>query len=255
VQKNLSTLQGSLQNVRNEIGEIHVTGEPAGAEVWVNGRQVGRLPLQKPIRLDKGTAEIQLRAAGHVTAAETLILTGGRKESRNFRLEREPRAAMSATPPDVVAQTGAPVARTGAPESATAPTGIDSGNGERPRRLQTLAWVAAGLAVAGLGYGTFETFIALQRRNDFNNHKAPNATGELVADCNTTYLSTGCRPLKEAYDRAVTRAVIGYVAGGALAIGSTILFVMSAKERPGSTAALGCAPTLATLGLACRLSF
>ena len=64
----------------------------------MNGKQVGRLPLPAPIRLDKGRAEIQIRAAGYVATSDTVAITGGKREERSFRLVREPVAAPVVTP-------------------------------------------------------------------------------------------------------------------------------------------------------------
>ena len=90
VAKNLATLKSQLQAAKGMIGELAISGEPMGAEVWVNGKQVGRLPLPAPIRLDKGRAEIQIRAAGYVATSDTVAITGGKREERSFRLVREP---------------------------------------------------------------------------------------------------------------------------------------------------------------------
>ena len=62
VAKNLATLKAQLATAKTQIGELYVIGEPTGAEVLVNGKLVGRLPLSTPIRLDKGRAEVQVRA-------------------------------------------------------------------------------------------------------------------------------------------------------------------------------------------------
>src|SRR5262249_49377570 len=53
VAKNLPTLKAQLAAAKGQIGELFIVGEPAGAEVLVNGKSVGKLPLAAPIRLDK----------------------------------------------------------------------------------------------------------------------------------------------------------------------------------------------------------
>src|SRR5215475_9606181 len=53
VAKNLPTLKAQLAAAKAQIGELYIVGEPAGAEVLVNGKPVGKLPLAAPIRLDK----------------------------------------------------------------------------------------------------------------------------------------------------------------------------------------------------------
>ena len=127
VAKNLATLKSQLATSKGMIGELAISGEPMGAEVWVNGKQVGRLPLPAPLRLDKGRAEIQIRAAGYVATSDTVAITGGKREERLFRLVREPVAAVVT-----------PV--TPAPAAHHAEAGRDAGRvgaarGLRPRRL------------------------------------------------------------------------------------------------------------------------
>src|SRR5437763_9941722 len=52
VAKNLPTLKAQLAAATAQIGDLYIAGEPAGAEVIVNGKSVGRLPLSGPVRLD-----------------------------------------------------------------------------------------------------------------------------------------------------------------------------------------------------------
>ena len=69
VAKNKASLDEALKRARQNIGEVAVTGAPVGAEVYVNGHSVGRLPLRDPIRLVRGVADIELRAPGYLTCA------------------------------------------------------------------------------------------------------------------------------------------------------------------------------------------
>jgi hypothetical protein len=135
------------------------------------------------------------------------------------------------------------------------PPVADTGDREPPVRMRTLAWVTAVGAVIGLSFGTVETVLAIQRQSDFNGHKTPSSSGKPVEDCNTMFLSDACRPLKQSYERAVTGAIIGYAAGGALAIGSAVLFGLSSRERRVSTAALACTPSFPLRGVSCGLTF
>src|SRR5262245_58798349 len=88
IASNLKVLEQSRVTVRKNIGELVVTGGPAGAELLVNGRPAGRLPLAGPLRLDRGPVEIVLRAPGHTAASRTIQLGGGARESVSVTLER-----------------------------------------------------------------------------------------------------------------------------------------------------------------------
>src|SRR6476661_1841641 len=89
VAKNLATLKAQLATAKSQIGELYVIGEPAGAEVVVNGKSVGRLPLSGPVRLDKGRVDVQVRAAGYVPMSDSVTMVGGKREDRSYRLQRE----------------------------------------------------------------------------------------------------------------------------------------------------------------------
>jgi hypothetical protein len=240
VAKNLGTLQRAVARLREQIGDLTVTGTPDGAEVWVNGKRAGQLPLAAPVRLNKGTAAVELRAPGYVSASQSVVITGGGHQQVGFSLTREEVVGPLPPPP---------------------PPLPDDGSRKRLRRY---AWAAAGVGAAAIGFGIVESFVAVDKQDTFNNHTGPdpNNPGRTITDCNTKNLSDACRPLADSYHNAVTLAVVGYGVGGALAIGSAVLFVMSSPKRhaaaaapTGETTAFACAPSLTTPGVSCLVRF
>src|SRR6185436_16251994 len=115
--------------------ELYVIGEPNGAEVLVNGKVVGRLPLSMPIRLDKGRAEVQVRAPGYVATTDTVTMVGGKREDRSYRLQRE--AVAVATPPPAAPGPDAAGSGPSASITATATPPSDQGGGSS---LRPVAW-------------------------------------------------------------------------------------------------------------------
>jgi len=271
VAKNLATLKSQLATAKGMIGELSISGEPMGAEVWVNGKQVGRLPLPAPLRLDKGRAEIQIRAAGYVATSDTVAITGGKREERSFRLVREPVAAPvvtpvtpapaatmpkpaetqvassspGSTPPSSSSSTPAP---TGATLTATGSQPADDGSSLRP-----YAWGAAGGAALGLIFGTVEGLSAIKKKNEFNEHKG--ADGSF--DCGTDAPNAACKAIQDSHGTARTLAIVGFGAGVVLAGASAVLFVMSSpgEAKSGTTSALACVPDVVSRGVSCRLQF
>jgi hypothetical protein len=61
-------------NAQAAYGTVYVETEPAGMEVWVNGRAAGRTPTQLSIPI--GAAEIQLRHADRVRTLPLTIAPG-----------------------------------------------------------------------------------------------------------------------------------------------------------------------------------
>jgi hypothetical protein len=270
VAKNLATLKAQLQTAKGMIGELVISGEPMGAEVWVNGKQVGRLPLPAPIRLDKGRAEIQVRATGYVASSDTVAITGGKREERSIRLVREPAAApvvtpvpaadplkpaptQSATATATVPSPEAPAATPSAPPAAVATATGGGGQASEGTNLRPYAWGAAGGAALGLIFGTVEGLMAIKKKNEFNDHKGPDG----MYDCATAALTPACKTLQEEHSSARTLAIVGFVAGGVLAGASAVLFVLSPQggATPGTTSALACVPDVVTRGVSCRLQF
>ena len=273
VAKNLATLKSQLATAKGMIGELAISGEPMGAEVWVNGKQVGRLPLPAPLRLDKGRAEIQIRATGYVATSDTVAITGGKREEQSFRLVREPVAAPAVvTPVTPAPATGTtmpkpaetPVASAtpaGSPEatpSTPAPTGatVTATSGQPASdgtNLRPYAWGAAGGAALGLILGTVEGLAAIKKKNEFNEHKGPDGS----FDCGTDALNAACKSIQDSHSTARTLAIVGFVAGGVLAGVSVALFVMSSpgEAKSGTTSALACVPDVVSRGVSCRLQF
>ena len=108
--------------------------------------------------------------------------------------------------------------------------------------------------------GTIEAFNAASKRDDFNNHTSV-VGGMALPDCTTVSLSPQCKPLKDAYDRALTISVVSFVTAGTLAAASSVLFVLSSSghvgnaERAGAGPSLACVPDLGVRGLGCSLRF
>ena len=258
IARNLDTLTQTRDSARKNIGEVVVAGNPIGAEVLLNGRAVGNLPLPAPIRLDKGSVEIQIRAAGHAALARSLKITAGTRE--NLWIALTPLAgttsvAASQSGPATSASTVSVAATSTEPPSpATGAAPADTiDSSPATSLLRPLAWTAAVGGTLGLAMGVVETVVATHKIDAFNNHTSA-ATG--APDCARDQLSDACRSLSDAHDRAKVFAIVGYVAAGVLAATSATLFVVSAHHQTSSPqAGLACAPALLSPGLTCRLTF
>jgi hypothetical protein len=106
------------------------------------------------------------------------------------------------------------------------PTGQPSVSGDRPSgasKLRVPAYVALGLGAVGLGAGGYFAW----QSSDYN------GKAEAAFACNATLL--GCteaqkaevRRLESESSAASTRAIVGFAAGGALAITGVILLVVA----------------------------
>jgi hypothetical protein len=116
--------------------------------------------------------------------------------------------------------------------------------------------VAAGAAVALIA-GAVEGFVAIKKRNEFNDHLGPDPnSGGQITDCNTMSPTPACKSIQDSWSRARTISIVGFIAAGVLTGGAAALWVISSpREQAGATSAFACAPDIGSRGLACRLQF
>jgi len=261
IARNKPVLKRELDAASGNVGELVLKLSPPDADVSLNGKLLDRALVDAPIRLSKGTVDVAVRAPGYRWVHDTVTITGGKREERRFALAPEsPGAAVAAAAPAGTAPAPAPAGLPVAPVSPAADTGTDLGAPPaqaRPARIA--AWVTAGGAVAALALGTAEAFNAASKRDAFNAHTGT-VSGISYPDCGTANLSAGCKPLKDAYDQAMTLSIVGFAAAGALAITSSVLFVYSSSGHAGSAEAsdrhaFACVPDLAARGVGCALRF
>jgi len=120
------------------LGEITVLAEPAGAEVYVGGRVVGR--SGEAFRLPATRTDIEVRLAGFRTHRVAVIPRPGLPQVLNVRLEagRDP----AGTAPTVPAAAAAPGAGSAAPAAT-------------PKPLTAIARTSSGAELRLLGPATF----------------------------------------------------------------------------------------------------
>ena len=192
----------------------------------MNGKSVGNLPLDKPVRVAEGPVQVGLRALGHAPATTTVTVDGGKRAQVNLALkpgvDPGPGATAGPTPvPGPGTDYRAPLAGTpGADASTSASTGS--------ARLGAASRVGGhrGGGAGGVG-GHLRGAVATGGQADFDEYMAPGAT---MPSCFTALPDKGGAKCKEYYNRAESArkvAIGGFVAGGALAAGAIIGFVLS----------------------------
>lgn len=268
VATNRHTLEAARGRVRGFVGDLTITGDPDGAEVLVNGKLIGHLPLAKPVHIGKGVVEVALRAPGYSQASKTVTVEGAGKNSLSMVLVRDPTATIP-TGAGSGASTPIKVAEHETPQAGVRPMVVrvpEAREGPTPTRrsaLRPFAWGTAVGSLGGLTLGIVETFAARDKLNSFNTHTSASPTDPTmrVLDCTTNQLTPDCKTIRDTYSAAKTIAVVGYVVGGALAVTSVVLFVVSSATqndnsgRSTTVSSFGCAPMLATAGATCDFGF
>ena len=84
-------LEKALEANRGRFGHLVITGTPAGAEVWVNRKMRGMLPLEGALRVPEGPAHLQVTARGGFRpfiANPPVIVRAGQQTAVAVNLER-----------------------------------------------------------------------------------------------------------------------------------------------------------------------
>jgi hypothetical protein len=246
ISKYRQMLADALSMARGQIGELAVQGSPPGAEVIVDGRSAGALPLAATIKVPAHNTEVVVRAPGYAERRQFVSVAGGHRHEVAIDL---PRIEQPAQPsPTVTVSPSA--ATTPAPEPlpsasvATEQRAPDTAPGRSG--LRTAAWVVGGAAVVAAGTGLVLHLAALSNSASFNGSPCPEMEGPLSPDCQTVY---------DAWQSEKRWSVVGYVAGGALAVTSAVLFWTARSPSTNATthARVECAPS--PTGIACRGAF
>jgi hypothetical protein len=241
--KNRPVLTDSLRTVRASMGELIINGR-AGAEVLVNGKFVGQLPLLAPVRLAEGSHTIEVRDAAYHPGRRSVAIRAGQRQEVTIELQSASSPALISSAP---------------PEPPRLLPRSPSADDEPPTsRARSAAWVTAVGALATAGFGVYETMIWFQRRTDFENHIGPRAddVSSVGLNCGVGepgHGGPGCFALYESMTRAQTLAIVGYATAGVLTVGSIVLFSTSSASKKRDRPVLSCAPRFDG-GAGCQLS-
>lgn len=242
IQKNVVVLEKTLADAKRQVARIEITGEPAGAEVLVNGRPVGKVPLAQPIRVNAGTVDVELRAPGYKSALRTVAVVGLQYQPVVIRLE--------------------PVAQaSGDSSSGPLPPLVSPGSGaDTAGRQAWRPWAVGGaLASAALGVGIGVYGVSNHERKvaEFNKNCAVKEGGVIVNEM-TGARDPKCNSLHATYTNAKTMAFIGFGAGAALGATALILYLTTPDGGSGAVASRAlpvCTAGPGELGIGCTLRF
>jgi hypothetical protein len=253
VSRNLKTLNDALTRVRANLGEIVLSGAPAGAKVTVNHRPVGLLPLAKPVRVAKGKTEIEVSAPGFLAMTQTLQVEGGARVQLVAQLVKAPPVA--GTPGTSVTLAAADPAGAAAPQPPPPPLSRgqdrqndDSGGGSVRRKIGWGLGITAGVVLVG---SVVETYVWQHKRSQFN------ARGDCYEDV-AQRGAPGCSSLFDSSRQAAVGAIIGYSAAALFAGGATVLLLTGDAPDPQQSRAftsVACAPGLGVNLLSCHFLF
>jgi hypothetical protein len=285
IQKNRAALQEALKFVEDHVGRLDVIGEPAGAEVLVEGEAVGVLPLPSPVRVAAGTVVVEVRAQGFIAATRVATIVAHQLSRESFSL----RPAVTPAPPPTSIGVAVPPPPATTPPAATATPGTTLGHATgtspapivpQPKQMdqppdtpprtpepsgptpgrRIAKWSALGLAGVSLGVGIAASVIREGKLADleeapnggcFDDHgRAVDQLGNPVSSCQTALDAAGT---------ARTWQVVGFAGAGVFAATWLVLMLTEPHTASASggvaTTSWICAPTFHRPGGACRIRF
>jgi hypothetical protein len=140
-------LEQALVKARGHIGTLKIVGTP-GAEILIDGRSAGTLPISQATRLSEGKARIAATAPGRTAAENEVEIVGGHETTTRIDL-----LLTSLVPPPAAASV-APSLRAAAPptppDHASPPPAASTTNGWRTWTGAGALLVSAGAIVTGV---------------------------------------------------------------------------------------------------------
>lgn len=270
VEKNRATLTDAVRVVGEHVGKLEVLGGFPGAEVRINGLSRGRLPLAGPLAIAAGSVSIEVCAPGYLSIQRTASIRAGQTTRESFdplaRASSEQRSPNPALPPPPrsAASGGGP------PQPAPAPPQV-MGADAAPDRLvvaiprqpsagrRSAKWISGGLALAAFAGGGAAYMLHRQAASDFDRGcRLDPMTGTPLALAGATQTDAGCQDLRQQWSSDYRWAIIGVVAGGALAATGLVLWLTEPSVDETRIAALACTPIIsgpADLAVGCQLRF
>jgi hypothetical protein len=248
--KNRPTLDSSLGYIQDRLATVELAGGVGGAEVRVNGKLAGAMPLSRPIRVVAGTIALDVRAPGYFPMVRTLNVPARGLARETIDLVPAVTGGAAGGGPvalDPTAGRSHPSGLAGGTPPPPAPDG-----GSRSSKQALAGWVALGAAGVALATGVTFQLIRESRISKFNaNEVCEVVDGNVVggSDCESQYAGA---------DSAQTKAIIGFVAAGVLGVTSAILLYTAPRAADRHVAGLrlqGCGQGPGRLGLACVVTF
>lgn len=245
------TLADALDKTLAQLGTLNVSGEPQGAHVQINGRDLCSLPCS--VHVQAGDVAVRVLAAGFLPILRTVSVTARQVSNQEFTLVKTSESDVSEARDQAVAVKPTPR------ESET--TLSDSGK-KAPEQAQARSpwpWIAASAGVLVGGFGTFEAVQWSRKASDFNNKK--DASGNLLCgDSDPAAGGSGCDDLRHEAQNARLLAIGGLTIGVGLGVLSWVLFSRDAALDPAPSQSsmrelISCSPTLGLNSIVCSARF
>ena len=276
-----SALRQSLKSIRKNLISVDVRASVTGAEISINGRFVGRHPLDKPVRAVAGTVVIRVAAPGYWPLTRTRELGGGLTAREVFELVPIPAEQSEGTKTDEIRGRVPPEDARGRvpPEDARGRVPPEDARGRVPpedARGRVPPEDARGRVPPEDARGRVPPEDARGRVPPAGPNLAPyayTAAGFSLAAAGTgvglVFVRNGhardlraclrnagsdCENDRTAAETAETAMIGAFIGAGALAVTAVLLFVFDGDREP-TTPMPHCGPAPEVSGISCAVRF
>ena len=251
---------------RAKLGKIVITGSAPGALVTASGRPTTKLADDGQVFVAPGSIHVKLEAPGYRSVEQDVVVAEGRRAAIDVMMPPVRKDTPPREPDDALNRPSAVELAAPAPDNPPPTAETPSRRtGARARRADDGAswrtpviWTAAGLGVAMLGFGVYETMEYNSRIDAFNDSKRVPPCGDSGGK-----IAGGldCQRLATEGDRAKVLSIVGYASAGALALTAVIIGLVggsSSAETDVASSTLTCSPAQGNgmqAGVHCGLRF
>lgn len=255
-------IEDSLLAVGAHLGSLEVTGSPAGADVNVDGKKAGNLPLPGPIRVPAGDVVLEVRAENYRPISRTVDVRArvlARETVTLVATEAQPQTSAplataskaNAEPAAVAATVVKPAPAVGAPPVDARASEPDSDRGTWRRPVK---WIVAGAAVLMAGAGVTGLVLHEQKVSAFDGRLDPMTMTKRCSNSAGGVLGgDDCVTLAHDAERWRDVAIIGFVGAGVFAAGALILQLTDDGAPAGARSNATTMPDRGGLRLACQV--
>ncbi len=214
IAKNHAALTQSLAVIQQHLGSLEIRGG-SGGEVFVDGASVGALPMATGKRVEAGTRNVEVRAKGFYTASRVITVPPAGIARETIELRPQLASEPGGAPP------GAPGAAPAKAEEAKSTSNVQ----------RSLGWVFLGGGAALVVTGIVGQLLRQSAISAYNADRSCPGLGSPTQPA-------GCDGNVSAASTWQTVSIVGFAAGGALAVSGVIL-VVTAPTRRGDAASIG----------------
>jgi hypothetical protein len=240
----------SLTSVRAHLGSVEVRGSPLGAEVLVDGKRVGAIPMPSPTWVNPGKVVVEVRSPGFLSAERTINVTKDSISRETIELTATAGSSIvrHKTVPPMDDRAGSASSVDGSSPRPPSDARVMAATKDAPAGQDSharAAWVVGAAGGLLLGTGIAALVVRSDAEAQLSRHLDQSRDCTSIGTAFFGPAAQTCVDLASKRDRWTWVSAGAFVAAGALAV-TTVILLANRTDRTGSHASVtpGIAATL-----------